>query len=49
VKTGIPAVNALAAKINLDAGLRRYDGFAYLTGERTEPSPGETGIENRQE
>jgi hypothetical protein len=49
VKTGIQAVNELETKTNLDAGLRRHDGFAFLTGERIEPSPGETGIENRQE
>jgi len=49
VKTGIQAVDELAAKMSLDAGLRRHDGFAFLTGERIEPSPGESGIENRQE
>ena len=49
VKTGIQAVNELETKSNLDAGLRRHDYFAFLTGERIEPSPGETGIENRQE
>jgi hypothetical protein len=49
VKTGIQAVNELETKSNLDAGLRRHDYFAFLTGERIEPSPGETGIENREE
>jgi len=49
VKTGIQAVNELEVTMSLDAGLRRHDYFAFLTGERIEPSPGETGIENRQE
>jgi hypothetical protein len=49
VKTGIQAVDELEAKMSLDAGLRRHDDFASLTGERIEPSPGETGIENRLE
>jgi hypothetical protein len=49
VKTGIQAVNELEPRTNLDAGLRRHDDFASLTGEWIEPSPGETGIENRQE
>ena len=49
VKTGLQAVNEVEVKTNLDAGLHRHDGFAFLTGERIEPSPGETEIENRQE
>jgi hypothetical protein len=48
VKIGIQAADELEAKMILDAGLRRHDGFAFLTGERIEPSPGEMGIENRR-
>jgi hypothetical protein len=49
VKTGIQAVNELEAKMGLDAGLRRHDGFAFLTDESIEPSPGESETEYRQE
>jgi len=48
VKTGIHAVNALAAKINLDAGFRRQDNFTSPATETFEPQPEKTGIETPQ-